>query len=150
MKRVDLVTAGIVLILAAAITVTTRGLPFVTVYTAGSRFMPLVVAGASILLALLLFLEIWRRKEDESVSWPDRAGAVRAGVTFAAILAFATLIGVVGMIAAGVLFVLVILVAVLRQPLLPSLFATAVTTVLIYAIFVAWLGVPLPRGVVGI
>jgi hypothetical protein len=48
------------------------------------------------------------------------------------------------------LFVGFLLLFVLRQRLGPSLATLVITAGLIYAIFVGWLGVPLPRGILGI
>ena len=48
------------------------------------------------------------------------------------------------------LLVAFVLLFVLRQALWPSLATVGITAGLIYAIFVGWLGVPLPRGPLGL
>jgi hypothetical protein len=55
-----------------------------------------------------------------------------------------------GLVPALALFVAFLLLAVLRQRLWPSLATLAITVGVVYGIFVAWLGVPLPKGVLGI
>ena len=44
----------------------------------------------------------------------------------------------------------ILLLGLERRPLVPSLFATAVVTGLVYGVFVAWLGIALPVGPLGI
>jgi hypothetical protein len=51
---------------------------------------------------------------------------------------------VIGMVAAVALLMAFLLLVVLRQPLVPSLVTTAIVAIGIEAIFVRWLGVPLP------
>ena len=55
-----------------------------------------------------------------------------------------------GLVPSLALLVAFLLLAILRQPLWPSLATLAVTVGLVYAIFVGWLGVPLPKGILGI
>ena len=53
------------------------------------------------------------------------------------------------MVLAGSLLMLFMLLDVLRRPWLASIITTVLTTALIYGIFVLWLRVALPKGVLG-
>lgn len=63
------------------------------------------------------------------------------------ILLAAPWLGLVGAIAAFTLFLLLV---VLRRRALPSLFATGLTLALVYGVFVLWLGIPMPTGLLGV
>ena len=54
------------------------------------------------------------------------------------------------MVPAGFLLMLGLLLIVLRRPLPASLLTAVISTALVYAVFVAWLNVPLPKGFLGI
>lgn len=150
MKRIEQITATIFLLLAAVVVVSTRDLAYWEDISPGNRFMPLWVAGASAVLALLLLLEAGRRTNAGDVDWPDRGGAFRVISTLLGIVVFALLADVIGLLAATALFIIAVLVGVLRRPLLPSALATAITVTLIYGVFVSWLSLPLPKGVFGL
>ena len=53
------------------------------------------------------------------------------------------------MMSSAALFMAFLLIVVQRRRLLPSLATTAITTGLIYVVFVRWLGVRLPTGLTG-
>jgi hypothetical protein len=55
-----------------------------------------------------------------------------------------------GMVPSAALFVFLFLHGLLARPLVSTLFTTAVTTGLIYVVFVWWLNVGLPTGYFGI
>ena len=150
MKRLELMTAAIFLALSILIVVNTAGLAYWEDISPGNRFMPLWVAGASALLALLLFLEASRRKSPGEVEWPDRPGWIRVVSTLAAIIAFALVVDLLGFLVGTALFILVVLLGVLRRPVVPSALAAAITVGVIYSVFIAWLSIPLPKGVFGI
>jgi hypothetical protein len=148
MKAIDVAPALLMLALSAAIAFDTRSLSFWADTTPGPAFLPVWLAIAGAVLFALRLIEA--RRPRESIAWPDRAALVRVAVIFGGLAAVPALSPLLGLVPALALFVAYLLLAVLRQPLWPSLAATAVTIGLVYAIFVAWLGVPLPRGMLGI
>ena len=150
MKRLELITAAIFLALSIVIVVNTSHLAYWDEISPGNRFMPLWVAGASALLALLLLIEASRRKSPGEVEWPDRPGWFRVVSTLAAIMAFAVVVDLLGFVVGTALFILVVLLGVLRRRIVPSALAAAITVGIIYSVFVSWLSIPLPKGVFGI
>ena len=76
-------------------------------------------------------------------------GLRRVALAFAALVAFAVLSPVLGMMSSAALFMVFLLIVVQRRGIAPSLATTAITTGLIYAVFVRWLGVRLPTGLTG-
>jgi hypothetical protein len=150
MRMSDVVPALLMLVLAAAIAFDTRGLSFWADTTPGPAFLPVWLAIAGAVLFVLRLAEARRAGGSVPFQWPDRAALRRVAMVFAGLIAvplFTPLLGLVLALAAVVAFLVLV---VLRRALWPSLVTVAVTVGLVYAIFVGWLGVPLPRGVLGI
>ena len=84
------------------------------------------------------------------MQWPERAAVARFALVFAALVAVPLVSPVVGLVPALALLVAFVLLFVLRQRLWPSLAAVGIPPGLIYAVFVGWLGVPLPKGPLGL
>jgi hypothetical protein len=82
-------------------------------------------------------------------NWPSRPVLATVGSVYAALIAFAVLTPVLGMLPSIALFLVVVMVVLLRQPVIGSLVAAAVTTALIYIVFVRWLALPLPAAILG-
>lgn len=156
MRRVDLGVAAGALALAGLVATGTASLPFWADYAPGPSFVPVGVAVAGAVLALLLGAEAVRRaeaipEEEEAVAdLPDRDGIRRVVLTFGCLLLFAILAVPLGFVGSAGLFMLAVLVPVLRQRVLPSLLATALTVGLIWGVFVFWLGIALPKGALGL
>jgi len=148
MRMSDVVPALLMLALSAAIAYDTRGLSFWADTTPGPAFLPVWLAVAGVVLFVLRLLEA--RRSAAAIVWPERTALVRVGVILGALAAVPLLSPLVGLVLALALFVAFLLLAVLRQPLWPSLATVAITVGLVYAIFVGWLGVPLPKGLAGI
>jgi hypothetical protein len=150
MKRLDFITAAAMLLLAAAVIYETGSLAYWDDITPGSRFMPLWISAATIVLSGLLVLEAIRKDSDQPVDWPDPVGRARVALTMLAIFGFVALAPVLGFVAGAAAFVLVMLIGVLRRPILPSAFTAVVAAGIIHGVFVQWLSVALPKGMVGL
>ena len=149
MRMSDVVPALLMLALSGANALETRSLSFWADTTPGPAFLPVWLAIAGVVLFALRLAEA-RRLRGARVEWPDRAALARVATTFAALLVVPLLTPLLGLVPALALLVAFILLVVLRQALRPSLATVAVTTGLIFVIFVLWLKVPLPKGVLGI
>ena len=149
MRMSDVVPALLMLALSGAIALETRSLSFWADTTPGPAFLPVWLAIAGVVLFALRLAEA-RRLRGASVEWPDRAALARVATTCAALLVVPLLTPLLGLVPALALLVAFILLVVLRQALRPSLATVAVTTGLIFVIFVLWLKVPLPKGALGI
>ncbi|HEX6156433.1 MAG TPA: tripartite tricarboxylate transporter TctB family protein [Burkholderiales bacterium] len=149
MRLSDVVPALLMLALSGAIALETRSLSFWADTTPGPAFLPMWLAIAGVVLFALRLAEA-RRLRGATVEWPERAALVRVATTFGALLVVPLLASLFGLVPALALLVAFVLLVVLRQALWPSLATVAVTVGLIYVIFVLWLKVPLPKGVLGI
>ena len=143
----DVVPALLMLALSAAIAYDTRSLSFWSDTTPGPAFLPVWLAVAGVVLFVLRLVEA--RRYREVIAWPERPALVRIAVIFGVLAVVPLLSTLVGLVLALGLFIAFLLLAVLRQPLWPSLATASITIGLVYAIFVGWLGVPLPKGLIG-
>lgn len=156
MRRVDLGVAAGALALAGLVAAGTAQLPFWADYAPGPSFVPMGVAAAGAVLALLLGAEALRSvgpasgEDDIIAELPDGDGVRRVVLTFGCLLLFGLLAVPLGFVGTAGLFMLAVLVPVLRQRILPSLLATGLTVGLIWGVFVFWLGIALPKGALGL
>jgi putative tricarboxylic transport membrane protein len=150
MRLSDVVPALLMLALSGAIALDTRSLSFWDDTTPGPAFLPVWLAIAGAVLFFLRLAEARRGGGGPQVQWPQRAAIVRVATVFAGLVAVPPLAPFVGLVPALALLVAFVLLFVLRQSLWPSLATVAITMGVIYAIFVGWLGVPLPKGALGI
>ena len=151
MRVSDVVTALLMLALSAAVFLETRGLEFYGEVTPGPAFVPVWLAAAGVVLGVLRLLEARRLSlEQAGVEWPDRPGLKRVILTFGGLVTIPLVAPVLGLFVAIVLFMGFLLIAVLHQRIAPSLVTIAITGGVVYGIFVLWLGVALPKGLLGI
>ena len=150
MKTADLISAVVMLVLSGVVFATTRDLPYWADFAPGSAFAPFWVAATGAVLSIALFISALRRQTNPPVDWPDRAGFQRVILTAAGLWAVVVIAPTLGLVATAVLFMLFLLLVVERRRLLPSLFTTAVTTALVYGVFIAWLGIAFPKGLLGV
>jgi hypothetical protein len=150
MRPSDVFPALLMLVLSAAIAFDTRSLSFWADTTPGPAFLPVWLAIAGAVLFVLRLAEARRAGSGLPFQWPDRPALGRVAMVFAGLVTVPVLAPLLGLVLALTAFVAFLLLVVLRQALWPSLVTVGVTVGLVYAIFVGWLGVPLPKGVLGI
>lgn len=150
MKRIDIVTACVMLALSGVVLVETWSLGYWAEFAPGSAFAPIWVAGAGIVLSVLLLVEALRGGDDVPADLPTRPAMLRVLGTLAGLWLVIVATPLLGLLTAATLFIVYLLLVVLRRPLLPSLFATVATMALVAGVFVAWLNIALPKGPFGI
>lgn len=131
-------------VLAVAIIAGTTTLRMWDGVTPGARFFPMGLALIALALSLALLAAQRQGADPAEPTLPDRVGAVRVGATAAALVGFGLCVPVIGMVPAVALFMLVLLLAVQRARVAPSLLATGIVTLGIEVIFVRGLSIPLP------
>jgi hypothetical protein len=144
-RRRDLLSAGGLAVLAVAYLVANRAYPLDTLATPGPGVFPL--AAGLLLLGLAAGQAAVALRARSAPAAPARQGpAVRAWALMAALAGYAAAAGAVGFLTAS--FVLVVVASRLLGAagwLRPAALALGVTLAA-YALFVVWLGVPLPAG----
>jgi hypothetical protein len=144
MRLVDASPALFMIVASLATIIGTAGLAVWDGFTPGARFFPLIVGGIGLVLAGLLLWQQWRGTDAERAELLDRSAATRVGLTVAALVGLAAGAPLVGLVPMLLLFVLFMLLAVLRQRLLPSLVSALVIVGGVHLVFVRWLSVALP------
>ncbi|MBF9060128.1 hypothetical protein HKCCSP123_13150 [Rhodobacterales bacterium HKCCSP123] len=150
MRLLDLISALAMMALIALVVVATRDLAFWNGVFPGPRFLPLLLAGTTALLAIALFVSAVRGTGNrQPVDWPDRTGLARIGAFYLAAIGFGVIGSFLGFVTSAIVFLLFTMVVVLRRPIVPSLITTAVTSLIVYVIFIGWLDIRLPLGPFG-
>ncbi|WP_172122079.1 tripartite tricarboxylate transporter TctB family protein [Devosia sp. 919] len=150
MKHLQLAAAAVLAIVATVIFFGTSGLEFWSGISPGPRFMPLLIAAALIILSAAYAYETMCVAGETPATFPRGSDGLRVLFVALAIVFFAVMSMLLGIVVSAFVFVILTLVTILRQPVLPSLFASAITVGIIYSIFVAWLQMRLPTGIFGI
>lgn len=144
MQKRDAIPALFMIAASGTVFFGTAGLNFWDGVTPGARFFPAGVAGVTLLLALALLWTQVRGTDEGVVDVPDRSALLRVGLTVAGLVALAAGAPVIGLVPMLMVFAAFMLVAVLRQHLLPTAITTLVIGLGTHLIFVRWLAVPLP------
>lgn len=150
MRIIDVAPASVMLGISAVVWGGTRELPYWADFTPGPAFFPRWIAGAGVLLSVILLFQAWRAGGVAKPEWPDKPGAIRVGLTTVGLILCVPLAPYLGFVATAVVFMVGMMVGILRRRFLPSLLTALGTGGLIYAVFVLWLKVALPAGPLGI
>lgn len=149
MKKIDIAVALILVGLSTIVVTETWALPYWARFTPGPAFAAVWVAASGFLIGAVLLMQALRSKSTQPVGWPDRAGGRQVMLGAAAMWALLILIPWLGTAVSGLIFMVFFLLAVAHRPLIPSLCTSILTVVLIETVFVYWLHIKLPRGVIG-
>ena len=149
MKKVEIATGLLMLALSAVAIFALRELPYWSGFAPGPAFVPMWVASVGALLSLALLVAAVRG-EARPADWPDRAGFLRVVAIVAALSLLVMSAPWLGFMPASVLAALFVLIVVLRRRWLPSLLTTVLVAATVTGIFQIWLGVPLPKGFLGV
>jgi hypothetical protein len=150
MRGVNIATALVFLALSAAVAAGTWHLPYWSDFAPGPAFATIWTAAAASVLALLLLVQERRAPSEEPGDWPDRPAWMRVVLTAVALCLTLVLAPTLGFPVSVALLTLFVLTVVERRRIVPSLVVTALTAALIHGVFVAWLSVALPKGILGI
>jgi hypothetical protein len=144
MRPIEAVPALFILALAAGVFFGTAGLNYWDGVTPGARFFPGILALVGTAVALFLLWAQARGFERVEVEPLSSEGALRVGLTIAALVALAGGVPLVGFVPMLAVFVLGVLLLILRRPVLPSLATAVIVAGFVHVVFVRWLAVPLP------
>lgn len=137
------IAALVLLVFAAGFLWEASRYPFGSLGTPGPGFLPVTLGTAFAVLSLVLLIRPGLPPEE--VLPPDRAAALRIGITIVAITLSILLLDRLGFLVTGTLLMLAMLLFLDRRPIRAVLLAP-VSTFLVYAVFKVWLRVPLPAG----
>lgn len=125
----------------------------------GPGLLPLVCGGLLALLGAVSAVRARRDPDAEATPVGDAADIFgrtamervrHLWIVFGLLLVTLLLVTVLGFLISFGLFVLVVSTWIERRRILPSLLITAVACLVVWGVFVAFLGVPLPTGLLGV
>lgn len=144
-----LITAVAMLVLCTSLVIAGYQLLYWDGYAPASGFSPIWVGLIGIVLSGLMLFQIGTKGYPDESAMPTRSEAIRVGAATLGLWLFVVASPFVGTLPMTAVFVLFLLLCVLRRPPMPSIITTVVTALLVYGIFVVWLKVPLPKGILG-
>ena len=149
MRRANLAIAVGAILLSAAILIGGRQYPVWARTAPGTGLMPVILGVTGLVLGLALLVNTLRNSPREPLDLPERATLLQIVGAMAGLVLVLVLTPFLGLIVAQTLFMLFMLLGLLRRPIVPSLLTTAITSGLVYGIFLRWLHVPMPTGPLG-
>jgi putative tricarboxylic transport membrane protein len=149
MRTLDVAPAVVMLGLSAVVYGATRDMPYWSEFTPGPAFLPTWVAGAGVLISIVILAQAFRKGGTASPEWPDRAGGARVLLTTAGLVLCVPLAPHLGFVVIAVIFMLGMMLGIFRRKLVPSLLMAVGIGALIHGVFVWWLKVALPSGPLG-
>ncbi len=151
MKRVDMVVSAIFFLMGAWVLWQATLLPTFSVFGPGPEFMPNVLGVLLLILSAVLFVNSWRKSPSIPEGFvPDRKGLFRIAVMIVALFLYTALLEVVGYLPLTFAYAVFMLLAMWRARWYVSLVVAVAITFGFYWAFVVVLGVPAPKGILGI
>ena len=144
----NIIASVLMLVAMAVATLSMAGDAYWTEFAPGPAFMPYWVAGLGAFIACLLLvqsLRAGREVPDET----DFSDIKQAGFVILLLCGLLLLLPWLGMLIGSTIMILIILIGMQRRPIAPSLLTAAITAALVYGVFQTWLGVDLPKSVIG-
>ncbi|BCJ89943.1 hypothetical protein IZ6_06780 [Terrihabitans soli] len=148
-RLMQIAPAIIMAALSALVIFETRHLSYWSDYSPGPAFAPWWIAFIGLLLSALLVFQAFRGTDVWEDAGTTRPGFARAAATFVSLLVFLFLIPYLGLVITSVLVALVIMLAILRRAIVPSIVSALAAGGTIYGIFFWWLQIHLPTGPLG-
>lgn len=148
MRKIDIVAAIILIFVSAIVVAATADLPYWSEYAPGPAFATRWVAAAGFFVGGLMLVQALRSRSADKAEWPDATGRRNVLLCVVALGLLVATLQVLGTSLGGFLFMLGFLLLIARRSILASLATATLTTAMIQGIFVLWLGVDLPKGII--
>ena len=149
MRRADQISGALLLIFGAGFVVGARQYPYWTPTGPGSGFLPFWLGLAMAALAIGLLVGATRRPDAGSAWLPGGRVLVRIVVVIVATAAFIWLLPILGMTVATFLFLVGILRFLEGHTWLATIGVAVATSAVNWLVFIRWLNVPFPVGLLG-
>ena len=151
MKKRNFISSIVLLVLALAIMMEARKLPFGTLKAPQVGFLPFILSILLAIFSLILFARAIREKGDkEGVPFEMRFGSWEAlGLAVGALLAFTVFVERVGYIISSFLFVAFLMRTIQPQKWWLVIVVALLSSLGCYILFVSCLGTTLPEGIFG-
>lgn len=151
MKKADLITGIVLLVLSGYVITQAWRMPPSATFGPGSGFLPFWLGVILAALSLLLIVKASLRQKGESDAplFPGRQGLLTVVKVLGGLALFALLMETLGFIASSFLFVAYLMRVVQGDRWKPVLLTAVLTTAGLYVVFHVLLGIALPRNMFG-
>jgi hypothetical protein len=147
-RKLDIASAVILILLSVIVVAATADLPYWSEYAPGPAIAARWVAAAGLLVGGLMLVGALRSRSAARAEWADAEGRRNVLLCVALLALLVALLQLLGTLVGGFLFVLAFTLFVARRSIIAGLATSLFTTALIQGVFVLWLGVDLPKGIV--
>ena len=146
MKKADVITSIVLLVLSGLMIWEAYQMPPSATFGPGAGFLPIGVGLVLAILATILLVEAWRRPGDLNSKSPFPAikPLIRVVLLLVGLMAYISLIEVIGFLVDTFLYVTFLMWVVEREKWQKSLAVAVLTTAGLYIIFQTLLGIKLP------
>jgi len=151
MKRIDQITAIILLLFSGYIIWQSSQMPIQAQFGPGRGFLPLWLGVILAVLSIALLFEAVKRPtdQDEPSPFPDKKGVLAVVLVVVGLIAYPLMMNALGYVLTTFIFVMFLMLAVQRNSILTTLLTSAIITLIMYLIFDLALKVRLPDGPFG-
>jgi putative tricarboxylic transport membrane protein len=149
MRRADQVSGAVLLVFGVAFAVGARQYPYWTPTGPGSGFLPIWLGLTMAVLAAALLVGATRRTEPGEAWLPGGRATVRLVVVVVGTALFVALMPIVGMTLGTALFLVGLLRFLEGHRWITALGVAVATSIANWLVFIYWLNVPFPVGVLG-
>ncbi|EKD38942.1 MAG: hypothetical protein ACD_75C00555G0004 [uncultured bacterium] len=152
MKKADLITGVVLLVLSGYVIQETWRMPPSATFGPGSGFLPFWLGVLLALLAVILLATVWQREateKDRKSPFPGAKALIAVGSVLGGLAAYILLLEVLGFLMDTFLYVAFLLGVVEREKWLMALLVAVMTTAGLYIIFQVLLGITLPSNMFG-
>lgn len=148
LRQADLTVGAFLALLGAGTVVAATGIKGVAGETLDPRTLPTIVGWALVALGLGIVSIGWRYKgEPKFISWPDRKGLSKLGVSSVALVAYLATLDSLGFPLSTGIFVAVLTWYLGRYRLWTSALGGLITGLAVYFVFMELLGLNFPMGI---
>ncbi|HYE94331.1 MAG TPA: tripartite tricarboxylate transporter TctB family protein [Terriglobales bacterium] len=149
MRRADQVSGALLLAFALAFAAGARQYPYTTPNGPGSGFLPLWLGAVMAVLGGMLFVRASRAREAGPAWLPGGRALARLVVVIAATAVFIWVLPVLGMTVTTAIFLVGLLRFLEGHTWVTTLGVAVATAAANWLVFIRWLNVPFPPGVLG-
>ncbi|MBW6486895.1 MAG: tripartite tricarboxylate transporter TctB family protein [Syntrophobacterales bacterium] len=151
MKKADLITGVVLLVLAGYVINEARMMPPSATFGPGSGFFPfwlgIILAGLSLILVVGASLR--PKDADDGSPFPARQALIAVTKVLGGLVLFTLLMETMGFVLNTVIFVMYLMKVVQRERWWVALLIAVATTACLYIVFQVLLGISLPRNMFG-
>lgn len=144
MKRFEKLFLLFMIIISIIIIKEGLGLPFISKYTIGPGFFPVIIGSGIAIISLIIIIKEFLLKNNNDKPFIELIGIKRIGIYFGAIIIVLLLSEIIGLIVTLILFMIIVFRFIEGYKWVTCIKVAVICNIIFYILFEIWLGVPLP------